>query len=69
MSSTYFTTFGILQNSAPQNARKGISRTLDFKIFPWEHAPDPPTMARTYKSYKAPGARPPNISWSVPHWA
>ena len=30
--------------------------------------PDPPTMARTYKCYKAPGTRPPNISWSVCHW-
>ena len=31
--------------------------------------PDPPSMARTYKSYKAPGTRPPppNISWSVRH--
>ena len=26
-------------------------------------------MARTYKSYKAPGTRPPNISLSVRHCA
>ena len=55
MSSTYFTTFGIPWNSVPQNAKKGISRIVDFKIFLWEHTPDPPTMGWTYKSYQGPG--------------
>ena len=34
--------------------------------------PDLSTMGRTYKSYEAPGTRPPpppNISWSVRHWS
>ena len=39
----------------------GVSRIVDFKIFLWEHAPDPPTMGWTYKSYEGPGTRPPQI--------